>query len=281
MKAIDLHSHTTASDGIKTPIELIDFSIKNSIGALAICDHDTVDGLNEAVNYTKDKSLILIPGIEFSVQYSGGTFHLLGLNLDFTQKDLLSETVKLKKIRDNRIYKIIDDLNSNGIDITFEDVKEFNSGGAFGRPHVARALVKKGYSKNTKSVFEDFLVKGKPGYIKKEKITLERALELIKKAGGVSSIAHPATLNIPMENFEEKLKGFVSIGVQGIEAYAHMHSNEDIAKYLSLAKKYNLLVTGGSDYHGDKDEVIGFYGDERQIPVNLYDNLISFIKKNN
>jgi hypothetical protein len=273
---IDLHCHTTASDGIKTPTELIDFAIGKNVEILAITDHDTVSGLEEAVNYASDKEFVLIPGIEFSIDYQGGSFHLVGLYVDHQYTPLIEKTLHLQDVRDKRIYRIIDDLEKHGIEIPVEDVQLESAGGAIGRPHVARVLVKHGFANNINEVFKKYLVKGKPGYVKKERIKLEEAVSLIKGAGGISIIAHPVSLNYRnIAEFETILRTFIDAGVEGIEAYSSMHKTSEINDFLELAAKYNLLVSGGSDYHGDKDEKIGYYLPSKPIPYEIYDRIKS------
>lgn len=271
---IDLHCHTTASDGIKTPTELIDFALSRDVRVLAVTDHDTISGLEEAVNYASNKEFTLIPGIEFSIDYQGGSFHLVGLYIDHNYAPIIEKTLHLQDVRDKRIYRIIDDLEKHGIEVPVEDVLSESAGGAIGRPHVARVLVKHGYANNINEVFKKYLVKGKPGYVKKERIKLEEAISLIKGAGGLSVIAHPVSLNYrDMTEFENILKGFIDSGVDGIEAYSSMHKNSEITAFLELAEKYNLLVSGGSDYHGDKDEKIGYYLPSKPIPYEIYERI--------
>lgn len=274
MKLIDLHCHTTASDGIKTPSVLIDYAVSSNVGVLAITDHDTVSGLKEAVLYASGKDFVLIPGIEFSIDYQGGSFHLVGLYVDYNYSPLITKTVHLQEVRDKRAYKIVEDLERHGIEISVEDVMRESEGGALGRPHVARALVKNGYANNISEVFKKYLVKGKPGYIKKEKISLEDAVELIRGAGGISIIAHPVSLNYrSMEEFEAILRRFREQGVDGLEVYSSMHKPSEVSEFLVLAKRYDFIVSGGSDYHGDKDEKIGFYSPSRPIPYDIYERI--------
>lgn len=274
MNMIDLHCHTTASDGIKTPSGLIDYAIEKNVGILAVTDHDTVSGLEEAVNYAADKDIVLIPGIEFSIDYQGGSFHLVGLYIDHNYKPLIDKTVHLQDVRDRRIYRIIEDLERHGIEIPVEEVMLESAGGAIGRPHVARVLLKHGYANNINEVFKKYLVKGKPGYVKKERIKLEEAVSLIKGAGGLSIIAHPVSLNYrDMTQFENILKGFIDFEVDGIEAYSSMHKTSEISSFLELADRYKLIVSGGSDYHGDKDEKIGYYLPSKPIPYEIYEKI--------
>lgn len=276
MKIIDLHCHTTASDGIKSPSGLVDYAISNGVEVIAITDHDTIAGVSEALLYASTKEFKVIPGIEFSIDYQGGSFHLLGLNIDHTYGPLLTRLTHLQSVRDSRIYRIIDDLTVNGIEIPLNEVLEESHGGTMGRPHVARVLVKHGYAPTINDVFKRFLVKGKPGYIKKEKISFSEAMELINGAGGQSIVAHPISLGYKnYEEFDSILKGFVDQGISGVEAFSSMHSNRDVEEILRLAKKYGLHVSGGSDYHGDKDEKIGYYMPAKPIPYDLCKYYIS------
>jgi predicted metal-dependent phosphoesterase TrpH len=277
MTLIDLHCHTTASDGIKTPTELIDYAISRNVKVLAITDHDTISGLKEGVDYALKKRFNLIPGIEFSIDYQGGSFHLVGLYINHNYAPLIEKTTYLHKVRDNRVFRIIDDLKVHGIDIPLEDVLQESTGSAIGRPHVARALVKHGYAASINEIFKKFLVKGKPGYVKKERIKLEDAVSLIKGAGGISIVAHPVSLNCKsLPDFENTIKGFIEKGVEGLEVYSSMHKSSDITDFLDIADKYNLIISGGSDFHGDKDEKIGYYFPTKPIPYNIYDKIEYF-----
>jgi predicted metal-dependent phosphoesterase TrpH len=149
-----------------------------------------------------------------------------------------------------------------------------STGGAIGRPHVARALVKHGYANSINEIFKRYLVKGKPGYVKKERIKLEDAVSLIKGAGGIAIVAHPVSLNCKdIMDFENTVKGFIDKGVEGIEVYSSMHKPSDINDFLNIADKYNLIVSGGSDFHGDKDEKIGYYLPTKPIPYNIYERI--------
>ncbi len=278
-KKLDLHCHTTASDGIKTPTELIDLAIENGLNILAISDHDTLGGLDEAVEYAKSRDIRLVPGIEFSIDYDDGSFHLLGLGIDHRNEAILKRTESLQNARDSRIYHMVGDLKRHGIDIPVEEVLEESGGGVMGRPHVARVLIRHGYAADMTEVFANYLVKGKPGYVSKERISLEEATSLIKDAGGVSIVAHPASIRYAdMEEFEKKLNVMIEKGVQGLEVFAAMNTPEDISGFQSLAEKYSLIISGGSDYHGDKGEVLGSYRPGHPIPYEMvYESVFSAI----
>ncbi len=270
MELIDLHCHTTASDGIYKPWAIIDYAIEHGVKILAITDHDTIDGLDEALYYAHQKSFTLLPGIEFSIEYPHGSFHLVGMGIDHTNEELNRELSHLQKLRKDRIYKIIKDLQVHGIDITDKEVEQEAVGNSPGRPHVARVLVKKRYASDIKDVFVNFMVKGKPGYVKKDKITFHKAVQLIKDSGGIPIVAHPISLGFgSWAEGESLIKDFFDGGIQGIEVYSAMHSDDDVEQFLAIAKKYSLLISGGSDFHGDKQEIIGYYADGKPIPFEI------------
>ncbi len=272
---IDLHTHSHASDGLKSPSSLIDYSIENNIEVLSITDHDTVAGIAEASKHCADKNIKFIPGIEFSVKYPKGSYHLLGYNIDHTYAPLLKKIEYLSLMRDTRAQRIVSDLQSHGFDITIEEITAECSQGAIGRPHIARVLVKKGYTSNITEAFKDFLVAGKPGFIPKDKITIEDAIKLTYDAGGIPVISHAHSLkHIGFDEFELFLKESIDSGIKGIEAYSSVHTPQEAETYVKLAKKYNLLITGGSDYQGDKNEVIGYYQPEHQIPAVYLDSFL-------
>jgi predicted metal-dependent phosphoesterase TrpH len=281
VKKIDLHTHTTASDGIYSPRELIDVARRNGLIAMAITDHDTVDGLPEAVEYARSVGFRLYPGVEFSIDYDAGSFHLLGLNIDYTHERLRSTVRSLAEHRGTRAYRIIDDLKKHGIDIPIDEVITEADGGAIGRPHIARVMINRGYASTIREIFQKYLAKGKPGYVKKVRIAFEEAVSLIRECGGIPVIAHPVSLECAsMSEFEWLLTKFIKAGVEGMEVYAAMHTPAMAEGYLELALKYKLLVTGGSDYHGDKDEIIGNYQKDYPIPIELYDKLEEYINMN-
>ena len=269
MALIDLHTHTTASDGIYPPAKLVDLAVAQGVTALAVTDHDTVGGLEEALDRAAERNLLLVPGIEFSIEFTGGSFHLVGLNIDHRNAELIEVTERLMKLRGTRISRMVDDLNGKGIAVSEEDVRAEADGKSLGRPHVVRALIKKGHGRDMEDIFRHFLVPGKPGYVKKEKITLPEAVRLIRGAGGIALVAHPVSLNFEkFTRFVPLLEEFMRQGVAGIEAYATMHDENQVGQFLKLAGKYGLAVSGGSDYHGDKQhEMLGYYGYSRTIPV--------------
>jgi predicted metal-dependent phosphoesterase TrpH len=280
MSKIDFHTHTKASDGVYSPRQLIDLARNNGLIAIAVTDHDTVDGLPEAAECAAEAGIRFYPGVEFSIDYDAGSFHLLGLNIDHTHAGLRNEVKRLADFREVRAYKMVEDLRRHDINIPIEEVLSMSAEGAIGRPHIARVMVNHGYASTVKDIFKNFLVRGKPGYVKKERIGFDAAVVLIRESGGIPVVAHPVSLGCSdYAEFERLLKQFISSGIMGIEAYAAMHTAEQAEHYRMLAEKYGLVVTGGSDFHGDKDEVIGNFMKESPIPIEIYYKLEDFISR--
>lgn len=271
MKKIDLHVHTTASDGLLSPSEIIGLANKRALSAVAVTDHDAVGGIDEALFAADDiPGLMVIPGIEFSIDYPTGDFHLVGLFIDHKNPALNAKTSELTLARETRGRRIVDDLNKHGYEIDFSEVEIEAAGGAIGKPHVARALVKRGYAADFKNAFTRFFAEGMPGCIKKDKVSIEEALILIREAGGISIAAHPASLELENEeNYISEFRRFAGMGLGGIEVYSPMHGRRELALFKSIAEEFDLLVSGGSDYHGDKKERLGYYGESRKIPPEI------------
>lgn len=277
-KKIDLHVHTKASDGLYSPSEIIDYALSQNISVLGICDHDTVAGIPEAIKYANKKDMELIPGVEFSLNCQGGSFHLVGLFIDHLNKKLLEKTERLKDSRMERVIKMIELLSKEGYDVSLKEVQEAAKGAALGKPHIARILVKKGYAKDMTIVFKTFMCYGKPGYVKRERISFDEAISVIKESGGISILAHPISLNLKsFEKYESFIKDLKNKGLDGIEVYSSMHSMDEVNEFNKIAEKYNMIVSGGSDYHGDKGKVIGVYTDGEFIPTQILVNIKDYI----
>lgn len=277
---IDLHTHTNASDGIYSPEALIDLAAEHGIDVIAVCDHDTVSGLDRAAAAARAKGITIVPGIEFSIKYEHGTFHLLGMYVDWYNEALLSRINELTEKRATRVERMVEDLNKHGVEISMDDVMRGVSGDALGRPHVARALIAAGYARNIKDVFSRYLEEGLPGYVPKDKISFEEAVELIAGAGGLPVLAHPATLNIKQpDELAAYVKRLAEGGLVGIEVYSNMHDEEQIAFFKKIAAEMKLLETGGSDFHGDKKESLGCYRYAQPVPEKLYLRLKEFYEK--
>lgn len=267
MKFIDMHTHTTASDGVYSPSRLVDYAIKKGLSGIAITDHDTVDGIEEALEHAnKYKDFIVVPGVELSTQYRNEEIHILGYMIDYKMNCLLELLENLQDLRTNRAIKIINKLKGLGFEINYEGVLRFTKASVIGRPHIARFLIEKGYTDSIGEAFQNYLGKGCVAYVAKEKLTPSCAIDIIKKAGGISVIAHPGLLKEPIAIIEY----LIDLGVDGIEVYHSEHSLKESMQYLEIAKNHNLLITGGSDFHYPPQNN-GHNGDLGSIKIPLKD----------
>ncbi len=273
---VDLHLHTTASDGVLRPSEIVRYAKAKGLQAIAITDHDTVEGCEEGLSEGERIDFEVIPGIEISAEHSPGSMHILGLFIDI-HHPLLAERLKdLQKARAERNPKITEKLNRLGIDITFEEVLRASGGGQVGRPHFANVLIEKKVVRNFQEAFDRFLKKGAPAYVDKFRFTPKEALHLIKEAKGVAVLAHPNTLGMSgYSELEKLILQLIDEGLQGIEVYYPEHSTADVAQYKSLAEKYALLSTGGTDYHGmEKNDLdIGVGRGDMKVPYSIVQSI--------
>ena len=275
IEMIDLHTHSTASDGSYTPTELINYAKSKGIRVLALTDHDTIAGISEAIEASASSGIDFIPGVEISALWLIGTMHILGYYIDPDSELLHSTLEHLQKLRDERNHKIIEKLREHGIDITYEEVEKV-AGGQIGRLHISRILIEKGYAADVQSAFKKFLTNGAPTYIPKVRLEPPKAIELIKKAGGIPVLAHPCTLGLKeFSEFEKLFSELKEAGIEGIEAYYSDHSRELTDFCLAMADKLDLLVTGGSDFHGSNKKHIdlGVGRGDLVIPDELAEGL--------
>jgi len=250
---IDLHSHSTASDGTLSPTELVKYAKEKNLKALAITDHDTIEGVEEALKAGKENGIEVVPGIEISAEFPEHTMHILGYYIDFKDPQFIDNISVLQKARSERNSRIVKNLQKIGINIEYDEILKEAGSGQVGRPHFAKVLLYKGYVKNTREAFNKYLKKGAPGYEDKFRFQPENAISHILNAGGIPVLAHPATLKCNTdEDVEKEIKNLVGFGLKGIEAYYSDHSNSQAGLYTRIADKYNLLITGGSDFHGKK-----------------------------
>ncbi len=254
---IDLHTHTTASDGTLSPGALIDLAAAKGLRAVAITDHDTVAGIPAALARGKQQGVIVIPGMELGARLDGPRqMHLLGYYIDYQQPYLLERLAWLKARRRERAEQIVKRLQAVGVRVSAGRVLELAGNGSVGRPHVARALIEAGYVESISEAFERYLSPGAPGFIEKVQFTSHEAIELIGSAGGVAVLAHPATLKLSPQGLEACLEELISEGLLGIEVYWSKHHSAETAQYKELAARYRLIVTGGSDFHGENKPTI-------------------------
>jgi hypothetical protein len=257
MDRIDLHIHSSASDGSFPPGEVVRLASEARLKAVALTDHDTTDGLAEALAAGEKLGVEVIPGVEISARHGSNSMHILGYFIDFHSGRLAERLAVLKQARKERNPKIVAKLNALGIPITMEQVERISGGGQVGRPHIARALLESGYVTSIQQAFDIYLRNGGKAYVAKFRFHPGEALDMIRAAGGVPVLAHPFTLGLGSpEALRDSLRELQALGLAGVEVFYSEHTPEQEALYLKLTRELGLLVTGGSDFHGDnKPEV--------------------------
>ena len=248
---VDLHLHTTASDGVLSPSRTVRYAEGKGLKAIAITDHDTIDGNAEALKEGAKFDLEVIPGVEISAQFDLGSMHILGFFIDMGNKAMKERLSLLQETRAKRNPQIVEKLRALGVEISYDEVLQASGGGQVGRPHFAQVMLKKGYVNTMQEAFDRYLGNGAPAYVDKFRFNPEEAMGLIREARGISVLAHPFTLHIPSPHqLNALLAELVQLGLMGIEVYYPEHTDDQISLYKDLAEKHGLLVTGGSDYHG-------------------------------
>ncbi len=251
MNEIDLHIHSTVSDGSMSPEEIIVYAKKLGLKAISITDHDTLGHIEESLAAGIEHGLEVLPGIEVSAQYEKGTMHILGYFIDYRNDGLFNMLLRFREGREERNPKIIKKLNDLGIDINYEEVLKEAAGQSVGRPHIAKVLYDKGYVSNVKEAFYLYLAKGAPAYCDRFRFGADIIIKNIHGAGGLSFLAHPKQLNCKSEEeLGNVVRELVESGLDGIEVYSSSHKSSDEALYKKISEKYGLLVSGGSDFHG-------------------------------
>lgn len=249
----DLHTHTTASDGILSPAGIVKMAASKGIGTIAITDHDTLHGIQEASEAGLRYGVKVIPGIELSTKYKGINIDILGYGISGSAP-LLDALQKIRDHRENRAQIIVEKFCELGMPITEEDVKKFSKGDVIARPHIAKAVVEKGYAGNVQEVFDRYLADGKPCAVDKMVLSPEAGIRLIHKAGGLAVLAHP--ILVGDDTIVEEL---LKLPVDGIEVWHRKQTAKDAVRYKALAEKYNKKITGGSDYHNEEHS-LGEFG---------------------
>lgn len=250
---IDLHAHTTASDGSLTPTELVEKAAGLGLAALAVTDHDTIGGLSKALAAAADAGIELVPGVELSVEDDSGRFHLLGLLIDPEDETLLRTLEEIRKSRAERNAQMAEKMEALGLPVTMDDVRAEAGEDAqvIARPHFAQALIKKGVVGSVAEAFEKYLSTGKPLYLPKQVLTPKDAIALIHGAGGVAVMAHPGLVPLDDDALAARVERLATdAGLDGIEAYYSQHTQAQTERFLGLAKRLNIIVSGGSDFHG-------------------------------
>jgi 3',5'-nucleoside bisphosphate phosphatase len=247
---IDLHSHSTASDGSDSPRQLIDLARRQGLSALAVTDHDTVEGLAEARAAAAAAGVRLVQGCELSCEVGEATMHLLVYFLDDGPGPLQDRLAGLQAARSERNGHIVDALCAHGLDVTLEEILEEAGGGSIGRPHVAGVLLAKGYVSSIQEAFDVWLAKGKPAYVERDRLLPAEAIDLAHASGAVAVLAHPTSLGFDPGALDHFVAGLAGDGLDGMECEYGRYSPDLRSSLRSLAARLSLAVTGGSDYHG-------------------------------
>ncbi len=249
--SIDLHSHSSYSDGTKSPAELVQLASVSGVSALALTDHDTMDGVQEALAASKEYGVEVVPGLEISVVHEKKPLHILGYWMDPDNNDLAVALAKLQEARNQRNTKIIEKLIALGIDASVEELAEISGIGQTGRPHIARLLINHGVVRSMPQAFDDYLKKDAKAYVARFAYSAKEAIGLIVRAGGLAVLAHPIQVDKTLCSLPSLLPVLKSYGLEGIETYYPTQSKKIQKKIRKIVEPLDLLLTGGSDYHGD------------------------------
>ncbi len=265
---VDLHAHSSMSDGSYSPQELVDFAIKQNIGVLALCDHDTTAGLEDFLAYTTGKAIRAIPGVELSATWKKGNCHIVGLGVRKGYEPLESVLQQTRDSRDNRNEHIIKKLLELQIAINLDEVEALAGGEVVARPHMARIMVARGYVSSVQEAFDKYLAKDAPAYVDRYRLDPEKSVSLLKEAGAQPVLAHPSQLSLSTEQIDALVEKLKSCGLAGLEVYTPYTSDENIEPYCAIAEKHGLFIGGGSDFHGESkpDHYLGYYRKGRAIP---------------
>lgn len=278
---IELHCHTTASDGTLSPDELVALADDLGITQLAITDHDSTAGVVAAHSACQAAAIRLIPAIELSTRYLEQPVDVLGYGIDPESPTLCTTLEQAVTARNERIPRMIKRLQEAGLEITVDDVRRRAPGGVVGRPHVAHALVEMGAVADVQEAFMKYLARGQVGYVPKEVLTPEQAVGVIREAGGIAVLAHPCYLKLESHEFEALLDQLMDAGLVGLEVHYSQHTRADVHSFARWARKKELLPTGGSDFHGtNKPHIsLGMGPEGEKLPEHLADDLLDAIAK--
>jgi 3',5'-nucleoside bisphosphate phosphatase len=241
----DLHLHTRFSDGTYSPEQLVEQARLMKLAAIAVTDHDTLEGCAPTAVLCASAGIEFLPGVELTAEHEGHEIHILGYLMDITHPVMLSEMEKFQMVRQQRVVEIVSRLNGLGVPLRSEAVFAIANCKSPGRPHVARALVDARVCRTADEAFERFLKKHRPAYVPKFKMSAAQAIELIQSAGGLAVLAHPG-----LNQADDFIPGMAEAGLDGIECFHTKHSTSATERYLEMADRFHLLVTGGSDCHG-------------------------------
>jgi predicted metal-dependent phosphoesterase TrpH len=275
MPGIDLHAHTTASDGTLTPAQLVRLASEKGLEALAVTDHDTLAGLEEAHATGRELGVEIVNGVELAVEHPG-RFHMLAYEFDPEFAPLKERLIYIQDFRANRNRKMVEKMQEYGLDITWEEVEAESGGDLIARPHMALALKRKGIVRSAQEAFDLYLKDDGPCYVPKIVMTDEEAIGLVKDAGGVAVVAHPLTLKLGTgKELEAELRRLMKLGLGGVEVRYPQHGPEETEALSALADRLGLVQTGGSDFHGEPkpDVFLGVVTNGEPAPYALLERV--------
>ena len=270
---IDLHMHTTRSDGQYSPSELVSKAASKGISVMAITDHDTIEGLEEGKNAAEKAGIIFVPGIEITIDRPSCEFHLLGLGIENPSKSLFELIQKAQQNRKNRNQKIVENLNGIGFNVTLEEIQEAFPGQTLCRPHFASWMEEHKVVKHRQEAFDKYLARGKPWFSEHKGSNLDDAIMAIYESKGIPVHAHPLSLYLSWTRMDETFKNLKERGVAGIEAFHPSARQTECLRLEEIARKYNFFVTAGSDFHGEKirrDRKPGHTAGDKKIDDKYY-----------
>jgi len=275
MDLIDLHTHSTASDGTDAPSAIVEKAAALGLRAVSVTDHDTVSGVEEALAAGERLGVEVIPGIEVSSDYRENNVHILGYFIDVRAEALRPVLDWVKTEREERNRKIVAMFAADGFDMSLEELQREYPDSVLGRPHMAEHLMRKGYTQSVKEGFDKYLGEGKPYYLPKRRISIAKAVEVILAAGGVPVLAHPMQYKYPRDEVTEMIEYTMSLGIRALECYYSEHSPEEQEWLLARAERYGLGVSGGSDYHGTRKThiALGTGMGSLAVPYGVLENL--------
>ncbi|HEU5319122.1 MAG TPA: PHP domain-containing protein [Chloroflexota bacterium] len=270
--AVDLHVHTTASDGRLTPAETVALAVARGLSVLSLTDHDSTEGVGAAIAAARGSRLRVIPGVEMNTDTPQGEAHVLGYFVDHEDTDLQRRLADRRRARMERGLGIVTKLKAIGIEVSWERVQEIAGaaeGGAVGRPHLALALQEAGFVKSTQEAFERYIGRGGPAYVEYEKLAPEEATQIIRRAGGLAALAHPSTI----EDLDRFLQPLIEAGLEGLECYYGAYPEATVLRLVTLAERLGLSVTGGSDYHGSEQVTYNATLGGTPVPMSVVEGL--------
>lgn len=272
---VDLHTHTTASDGTYTPTQLIEYAVEKGIHTIAVTDHDTVAGLDEAMKAGEHKDIEVVPGIEFSTEYKGRDIHIVGLDIDYHNPSFVEKLAQFVDSRDIRNEKMCERLRDAGVEITMEELKQRFPEAVITRAHFASLMLEKGSIHNREDAFRKYIGDNGPCYVPREKVSPVQAIQLIKEARGIPVLAHPMLYRMQIDEMEKLSSYLAENGLVGIEGLYSTYNYADQTVVRYLAGKYGLVISGGSDFHGANKPYIdlGTGRGNLNVPDEVWENL--------